>query len=421
MRVEPGTAELDRPATRFALPDDLAAAEPPEARGLARDGVRLLAADGDRIEHARFAELGRFLRPGDLLVVNTSATRAAAVDGRIGGLGAVVVHFAIFLDDGSWVVEIRTAPAAAHPIRNLLPGRRIELPDGNLTLVAPEPVDQGPGGPRLWRTEPLDPHRVHDLLGRHGRPIRYGYLAGQWPLASYQTVFAAPTDPSDQADPGAQVDPGAQPTSTGRLAASDRAGLGASAEMPSAGRPFSTELVSRLIGQGVLFAPITLHAGVSSAESGEPPAAEWFRVPARTAALVNWTRKTGGLVIAVGTTVTRALESAALPRDLGRMDRPLVQDHGPEEAGTQARRAQGHGQDGGEVVAAEGWTGLVLGPQQPVRVVDGLITGLHDPDASHLLLLEAVAGPPLVQRVYDAALDRRYLWHEFGDSCLLLP
>ena len=162
----------------------------------------------------------------------------------------------------------------------------------------------------------------------------------------------------------------------------------ASAEMPSAGRPFSTELVTRLASRGVLFAPITLHAGVSSQESGEPPAAERFRVPAGTASLAGWTRRTGGRVIAVGTTATRALESAVDPD--------------------------------GVIRPADGWTDLVLGPHRPARVVDGLITGLHDPDASHLLLLEAVAGADLVQRVYDAAVDQHYLWHEFGDTCLLV-
>jgi S-adenosylmethionine:tRNA ribosyltransferase-isomerase len=347
------------PRTRFTLPAELAAAEPAEARGLARDQVRLLAAVGDRVEHARFDELGRFLEPGDLLVVNTSATRAGAVDGEHSGHGPVVVHFSTLMDDSSWVVEVRTAPTADKPLRTLPAHSRITLPDGlRLTLITPEPADQGPDGPRLWRTQPVERTAVSRLLARHGRPVRYGYLARDWPIDAYQTVFADPDD------------------------------LGASAEMPSAGRPFSTELVTRLTSRGMLFAPITLHAGVSSQESGEPPAAEWYRVPARTAALVEWTRQAGRRVIAVGTTVTRALESAAGPNTTVR--------------------------------AADGWTELLLGPDRPARVVDGLITGLHDPEASHLLLLEAVAGAQLVQQTYDAALDQRYLWHEFGDTCLLI-
>jgi S-adenosylmethionine:tRNA ribosyltransferase-isomerase len=159
--------------------------------------------------------------------------------------------------------------------------------------------------------------------------------------------------------------------------------------MPSAGRPFTAELITDLVTRGVAVAPITLHAGVSSLEYDEVPIAERFTVPAPTARLVNATRREGGRVIAVGTTVTRALESVAAPT--------------------------------GVVSPGTGWTDLILGPDRPARVVDGLVTGWHEPGASHLLLLEAVAGAELVQDAYDAALAERYLWHEFGDSCLLLP
>jgi S-adenosylmethionine:tRNA ribosyltransferase-isomerase len=197
---------------------------------------------------------------------------------------------------------------------------------------------------------------VVSYLARHGRPIRYSYVPRPWPIDYYQTVFAR--------RPG-------------------------SAEMPSAARPFSTELVSALVADGIAIAPITLHAGVSSAEAGEPPFPELFHVPPATARLVNLTRATGGRVVAVGTTVTRALESAA--------------------------------DADGVVGAALGWTDLVLGPHRPCRVVDGLITGWHEAGASHLLLLEAVAGPDLVATAYREAVEHSYLWHEFGDSALLLP
>jgi S-adenosylmethionine:tRNA ribosyltransferase-isomerase len=161
-----------------------------------------------------------------------------------------------------------------------------------------------------------------------------------------------------------------------------------SAEMPSAGRPFSTRLVTRLLTQGVLIAPITLHCGVSSLGVGELPLAERYRVPGVTAELVNETRAAGRRVIAVGTTVTRALETVASPN--------------------------------GTVHAGSGWTDLVLGPDRPARAVDGIVTGWHEPGASHLSLLEAVAGGEMVARAYDEALREGYLWHEFGDSCLLL-
>jgi S-adenosylmethionine:tRNA ribosyltransferase-isomerase len=211
-------------------------------------------------------------------------------------------------------------------------------------------------GSRLWRAKVAVEVDLPIYLARHGRPIRYAYVPETWPLASYQTVFA------------------------------NRPG---SAEMASAARPFSTELVTALVAAGVVIAPITLHAGVSSAEAGEPPAPERFEVSATTAQLVNLARANDRRVIAVGTTVTRALESSALP--------------------------------GGAVVASSGWTDLVVGPEHPVRAVDGIITGWHDAGASHLLLLEAVAGPDVVRAAYDAAVTTGYRWHEFGDSALLLP
>ncbi|WIX79118.1 S-adenosylmethionine:tRNA ribosyltransferase-isomerase [Amycolatopsis carbonis] len=333
--------------TRFFLPDDLLATAPPEARGLARDEVRLLTAGPDGVHHATFREVGDHLRPGDLLVVNTSGTLPAAVD-AVRGDHVVGVHFSTEIDDGTWVVELR---APGGPLLDGHEGEHLTLPAGAaLTLLAPHVAGQR----RLWRARIDVEGGVARYLALVGRPIRYGYVPRAWPLTDYQTVFA--------------LDPG-------------------SAEMPSAARPFTPELVTQLVSRGVLFAPILLHTGVSSPEAGEPPYAERFHIPATTASLVNWVRTQGGRVVAVGTTAVRALESA-------------VTD--------------------GAVTAASGWTSLVLGPDHPAQVVDGLVTGLHTPEASHLLLLEAVVGPDLVQRAYDAAVERRYLWHEFGDVSLLL-
>jgi len=317
----------------------------------------------DTLHDTRFHRIGQYLRPGDLLVVNTSATRAAAIDGVHSRLGDVVVHLSTELPDSSWVIELRSCPDAARQVSTAVRRDRIRLSGGPvLELQAPYGTGRPRAGTRLWRTDPVEPVSLHRALAAAGRPISYGYLAGSWPIQTYQTVFADPQ--------------------------TSRAG-GASAEMPSAGRPFSTELVTRLVGAGIRTAPITLHTGISSTESGELPPAEPYLVPESTAALVNWTRRTGGRVIAVGTSVTRALESA-----------------------TGADR---------RVRPARGWTDLVVRPERPVRAVDGLITGWHDPQASHLLLLEAVAGPELVQRAYQKALSAGYLWHEFGDSCLFLP
>jgi len=337
----------------FTLPDGVEAQSPPTAR----DGVRLLVASPAGLEHARFADLARHLEPGDLVVVNTSATLGAAIDGVRGDGRPVTVHFATALDGGEWVVEIRPAePGATGPMTDGRPGDRIVLPDAvTLTVRAPHP----PGQHRLWRASVAVEGGVVAYLARHGRPIRYAYVPTPIPLAEYQTVFAR------------------------------EAGSAGSAEMPSAGRPFTAELVVDLVTRGVGVAPITLHTGVSSQEPGEPPQPERFRVPESTARAVNATRAWGGRVIAVGTTVTRALESAA------------------DEQGT--------------VRSARGWTDLVLGPDRPARAVTGLVTGWHAPGASHLDLLEAVAGPELVEQAYRAAVRQRYLWHEFGDSCLLLP
>jgi S-adenosylmethionine:tRNA ribosyltransferase-isomerase len=293
------------------------------------------------------------LLPGDLLVVNTSGTLPAAIEGGRSTGQQVLVHFATALDEGDWVVEVRPGTAAEGPVPDLRTGEEITLPDGvQLRVGEPHP----PGQLRLWRAGVAVEGGMFAYLQRHGRPIRYGYVPQPHPITDYQTVFAR--------EPG-------------------------SAEMPSAGRPFTDRMVTDLVTAGVVIAPITLHTGVSSQDAGEPPQPERFAVPEATARLVNLTRAWGGRVVAVGTTVTRALETAADER--------------------------------GVVRERRGWTDLVLGPDRPARVVSGLVTGWHAPGASHLELLQAVAGAELVARAYRAALRHRYLWHEFGDSCLLLP
>ena len=346
-------AAVARAHTSFAVPAALHAFEPPEASGRARDDVRLLVARGSGFEHARFRDLGDHLSPGDVVVVNTSATRPAAVDGiRPDGTG-VIVHFSSPDRAGRWIAELR-APDGSRDRGT--PGDVVFLPGGaRLDVVAAHP-DPRDGESRLWSVRLAADTAVDDYVDRFGRPIAYDYVHGRWPREAYQTVFARV--------PG-------------------------SAEMPSAARPFTHRLVTDLVARGVTVAPVVLHCGVSSPELGEPPQDERFEVPATTARLVNDARRAGGRVIAVGTTVTRALETVAL-RD-------------------------------GTIEGGSGVTDLVLDATRPARVVDGLVTGWHPPGASHLSLLEAVAGSELVQAAYEVALAHRYLWHEFGDSCLLLP
>ena len=322
------------PAERFA------AAPPP-----VRDGVRLMVAAHRRpVRHGRFTDLPAALAPGDLLVVNTSDTEPAAVDGR-----GVVLHVSGPAPQG-WFVELRTP--AGHRVLDARPGDTVELPRGvRATLLD--------GGPRIWRAQVPVEGGLRGYLAAVGRPITYSYLRGRPPLAEYRTVFARPDG-----------------------------GFG-SAEMPSAGRPFTPTLLQALDDRGVRRAEIVLHTGVSSLEKGETPLPERYRVPPETAALVEETRAAGRRVVAVGTTVTRALETVA--------------------------------DSAGRVRAGEGTTELVLGPRRRARVVTGLVTGWHEPAASHLDLLLAVAGRGSVERAYAAALDQGYAWHEFGDSCLLLP
>jgi S-adenosylmethionine:tRNA ribosyltransferase-isomerase len=333
-------------AATFTLPAALEAEAPPEARGLPRDGVRMLvsrAASGT-VEHHAFTDLPRLLLPGDLLVVNTSRTLPAAVPaGR-----DLVIHFSTALADGTWLVEPRIPDgASSRPNAAVAAGQLIALP-GGAELVLRRRATQ-----RLWQAR-LSTAVVPYLL-RHGEPIRYSYAAQRWPLDDYQTVFGR--------TPG-------------------------SAEMPSAARPFTPAVVTELVTRGVTIAPITLHCGVSSLEAGEDPYPEQYDVPPATVRQVELARRSGGRVIAIGTTVVRALETAARSGAAG-------------------------------IEPSAGWTSLVVTEDSGLRAVDGLLTGLHEPRSSHLRMLAAFHGPELLGRCYDAALSGRYRWHEFGDVHLL--
>ena len=330
------------------VPGGPAASEPPEARGLTRDAVRLLVGSPEGVSHHRFTDLPELLPPGDVLVVNRSATRPAALD--VPGTD-LVLHVSTRRPGGGWLVELRRRDGSSTvPYPGGSAGEQWALPGGGSVTLR----SHYRGG-RLWEAD-LVVGPVHRYLHAHGRPIRYGYVERDWPLPVYQTVFAT--------RPG-------------------------SAEMPSAARPFTTDLVTRLVTAGVVVAPVTLHTGVASLESSEPPYPEWYEVPPVTARLVNEARRAGGRVVAVGTTVVRALESAAAPD--------------------------------GSVHPGSGWTDLVVTPERGVRVVGGLLTGFHEPRASHLWLLAAVAGEELVAHCYAEAAAAGYRWHEFGDLNLLLP
>jgi S-adenosylmethionine:tRNA ribosyltransferase-isomerase len=337
----------------FEVPERLEAHEAPEHRGLSRDNVRMLVARGDgRLTHARARDLPDFLDAGDLLVINTSRTLPAALPARRSDATALELRLSTPLPgatDDRWVVELRSGD---EPFAHGRTGDVLDLPGGaRARLEAPYLA-----GPRLWAARLELPEPLLAYLGRHGTPIRYRYVRAAHSLADYQTAYA--------------VEPG-------------------SAEMPSAGRPLTPAVLTALVAKGVAVAPLVLHTGVSSPERGERPYPERYRVPETTARLVEATRRWGGRVVAVGTTVVRALETVARPD--------------------------------GTIEPGEGWTALVVTPERGVRAVDGLLTGWHEPEASHLDMLEAVAGRRLIERSYAAALQAGYLWHEFGDVHLILP
>jgi S-adenosylmethionine:tRNA ribosyltransferase-isomerase len=353
----------------FRLPDELVPLEPPEARGLGRDDVRLMVSRlrDNRIAHTRFSHFPDFLSAGDVLVINTSATINAAFEAVREALdpsmSAVVLHLSTSLSENGrqWVVELRRrSPTGTSPLLDAEAGERIRLPVGGIAqLVEPYLADANEfsnGRTRLWIAELTLPENTLAYATYYGSPIRYAYAPRQWPLEYYQNVFAS--------EPG-------------------------SAEMPSAGRAFTHAMLESLTRKGVRIAPLVLHAGVSSLEADEQPYPERYRVPSETALAVNTARSQGRRVVAVGTTVVRALETV--------------------------------GDDDGHVRSDHGWTDLVITPERGLRAVDATLTGLHGPKASHLSLLEALAGRDHLAFAYEAALQHRYLWHEFGDLHLMLP
>jgi S-adenosylmethionine:tRNA ribosyltransferase-isomerase len=336
----------------FARPTELQASLPPEERGLQRDDVRLLVSTAAGHVHTHFYQLADFLQAGDLLVVNRSATLPASLPAH-GELGDFLLNLSTNYGDGLWLAEPRWSAGQPGPLP-LEPSEQIVIAGVPARLAAPYPAL-----PRLWFVQAEGD--LCQAMDRAGQPIRYGYVSDSYPLAAYQTLFAE---------------------------------IAGSAEMPSAGRPFTLRVLESLRRRGVKIAGLTLHTGVSSLEvateqiEDQPLYAEPFHVPVGTARAVNAARNAGQRVIAVGTTVVRALESAW---------------------------------DGQKVCPARGFTRHYVHPGRGVHTVDGLITGFHDPLASHLAMLYAIAGADFIRASYAEAVKHGYLWHEFGDSHLILP
>ncbi len=338
---------LQEPAYAFKLPPELLAAQPPEAFGLRRDNVRLLVYDRylDRLIHTRFERLPDFLRRGDILVLNDSRTIPASLQGAVGGQR---VEIRLLHSEGNlWLCVIDAKPEA-----NV--GSKIIFSDGLTARLREYNPKTGLGHLQFSLTNSIFLNEVYRL----GRPIQYEHVLPAWPIDYFQTIYAA--------HPG-------------------------SVEMPSAGRPFTWELLFKLRQHGVRIAFITLHCGVSYINTdteGILPLPEQYAVSREVAKVVNQGKKTQNRIIAVGTTVVRALESAV--------------------------------EEDGLLLPKKGWTALRINASHRLRIVDGLLTGFHEPESSHLEMIRAFTGPGKIAKIYLEAIRERYHWHEFGDANLIL-
>ena len=330
--VGAGGMKVDVPVTDWQ--PGPSAVSPPEARGLDRDGVRLMVSRGHIHEHATFRDLPELLAPGTLLVVNASATLPASLSASA-RFGSFVLNLSTRYGERLWLAEPRWSAALEGPVP-LAVGEGFEVAGLPARVLAPFP-----GIPRLLFV--AFEGSVERAMADEGEPIRYDHVSPPYPpLSAYQTVF------------------------------SDVPG---SAEMPSAGRPFTPALLDALRRRSIGTVAVELHTGVSSLEGDQAGLLpEAFSVPAETARAINQARASGRAVIAVGTTVVRALETAW---------------------------------DGTRVRPAEGFTRLFVHAGRPVRSVDGLITGFHDPTASHIAMLEAVGGTVAGSRRLRAGIAPR--------------
>lgn len=335
----------------ITAPRELLASLPAELRGLRRDGARLCVVERDtgRITHTTVAQLGEHLRPGDLLVVNSSRTLPAALTvARESGEQVQLRPGA--LRAAEWdALAVETG--AQHRNVGLRRGEILEARSGLRLRVLSERSD----APLLWRMAVVGGDPIETLL-RDGEPIRYSYVPEPVSPEHYQTVYA---------------------------------GVPGSVEIPSAGRHLTWELLGDLRRNGIGIVDIVLHCGLSSFQDDEvdltkPLIEEQFEVRPETADRVNGAAR----VIAVGTSVIRTLETVA--------------------------------DDNGIVRPMHGWTRLVITPRSRLRVVDALLTGLHEPPATHLDMLGALLDERLLERAYTEVRERRYLWHEFGDAMLIL-
>ena len=312
---------------------------------------------------ARFGDLADELRPGDLVVVNDAATLPASLRGRGPGGEEMELRLAGLDEDGCWWAVLfgagdwRMRTEDRPPPIRLLPGDRIAIgPD----LFAEVRRVDGTSARLVAVAFDRAGAALWSALYRHGRPVQYSHVRAPLALWHVQTGYAA--------RPWAM-------------------------ELPSAGRPLTAQALRDLARRGVAVATVTHAAGLSStgeaALDARLPLPERFEIPERCVEALERTRRRGGRVVAAGTSTVRALEGQAALR-------------------------RGH------LAAGGGTTDLVIGPGHRLKVVDGLLTGLHEPGSSHFELLKAFAPEALLRKALAHAGGAGYLAHEFGDSSLIL-
>lgn len=316
------------------------------------------------VTHAKVGDLLQQLRPGDLLIVNRSGTLPSSFKGSVERTGASIEirlaafngkstsdlsHWrAIVFPDGDWRTPTEERPSAP----SLAPGDVIRVAHDLTFLVR----DVDPVHPRLLSIA-IQSSRLVQRLYENGRPIQYSYLTEDLDVWDQQTPFAGPP---------------------------------ISVEPPSASFPLSWNLILQMKRNGVGIASILHGAGLSS--TGDPgldarlPLSEYFEIPSETAWLIAETKRRGGRIVALGTTVVRAVESAFA--------------HSP-------------------TVRLKGYTELRLGADSDLRVADSLITGMHEPGTSHSQLMLAFCDCKLIEHAQREADRLKYRSHEYGDLTML--
>lgn len=348
----------NKTAIRFNLTDEQNIKKPHELRGINRDHVKLFVIDrkNARTYHSAFNHLSDFLRRGDLLIFNSGRTLPASLKTvNYKAQQNLEVRLAEHLPDDSWLV-LFLYQNKTHFHSNLKPGLKIKFESGLSASI----IERNIHNPRLWKIKfSVTGQELINIFNQIGKPIHYGYISAPLPLEYFLTVFSK--DPL-------------------------------TSQMPNAGRAFTWKMIFDLKNKGIDTAFLTIHTGLSSyldnSKAGHLMTEEEYFISASTADKIEAAKISNGRIVAVGTSVVRAIESSAL--------------------------------QSGKVIPGHAYTSLRITEEYKLKIADGLITGFHEPEASHLDLISAFLSPAVIKKTYEEAIEKKYLWHEFGDLCLIL-